>query len=110
MKKSGRRILMLVSICALFIFAGGGHVFAEGGHHEGGGEIISGTAPEHLDPSVTRQNIEDEEIREGVYRPKDYPYDDSLQNAAPSNEDDDSDDNDSDDDDDDDDNDNNKNQ
>ncbi len=106
MKKSEKRIIMLVSICTFFIFAGGGYVFAEGGGHEGGGEIISGPAPGHLDPSVTRQNIEDEDIREGVYRPKDYPYNDNLQNAAPANEDDDSDDNDNDDDD----NDNDKNQ
>ncbi len=99
MKKSGKRIIMLVSICTFFIFTGGGYVFAEGGGHEGGGETISGPATGHLDPSVTRQNIEDEEIREGVYRPKDYPYDDSLQNNAPSNQNDDSDNDDSDDDD-----------
>ena len=102
MKKSGKRILILVSICALFIFAGSSYIFAQGGGHEGGGETVSGPAPEHLDPSVTRQNIEDEEIKHGVYRPKDYPYDDNLQNGDAVNENDDSDNDDNDDDDDDD--------
>jgi hypothetical protein len=102
MKKSVKKTFVLVSICSLFVFAGGSIVFAESGGHEGGGETVSGPPPEHLDPSVTRQNIEDEEIKHGVYRPKDYPYDDNLQNGAVANENDDSSGNDDDDDDDDD--------
>jgi hypothetical protein len=94
MYKSVKKLLILVTICSLFIFTGSSYVFAKGGEHAGGGAGISEPVIERGNEGVSRKVIEDDTIRRGYYRNEDVPIVDDPQ-------DDDSNSNDSDNDDDD---------
>jgi hypothetical protein len=103
MYESGRKLLIFVTICFLFIFTGSSYVFAKGGEYTGGGERQSGPVIERGNNGVSRQVIEDDAIRNGYYRGEDIPYDDNPQdgiivneNNDPNNDDNNSDDDDSD--------------
>jgi hypothetical protein len=97
MYKSCKKLLIFATICFLFIFIGGSHVFAKDGEYTGG-ERMSGPVIERGDEGVSRQVIEDNAIRNGYYRGEDIPYDDNPQdgiivneNNEPNNDDDDND-------------------
>ena len=94
MYKSGKKLLIIVAICFLFIFTGSSYVLAKGGEHAGGGERISEPVIERGNEGVSRQVIEDDAIRRGYYRNEDLPIIDDPQNSGSNSNDSDSDDDD----------------
>ena len=81
MYKSGKKLLILVAVCSLFIFADSSYVFAKEGDHAGGGERMSQPVIERGNEGVSRQVIEDDAIRRGYYRNEDLPIVDDTQNS-----------------------------
>jgi hypothetical protein len=95
MYKSGEKLLILVAVCSLFIFAGSSYIFAREGEHAGSGAGMSEPVIERGNEGLSRQVIEDDAIRHRYYRNEDVPIvddpqdDDSNSNDSDNHNDDD---------------------